>query len=151
MNITRAAQHHEVMAFISKPKPIKVKKTDRKKLIKRLDSIVREIVLLRDGRCVICGKLDNLQCGHLITRGKHSVRWDLKNCHVQCSGCNLKHEFYPEIYTQWFLNKYGLVEYEALCRRSEGSKYSISQLEDIEFELTELRKVLAEKSVQESQ
>lgn len=141
MNITRAAQHHQVMAVISKPKPKRRKTTERKKLIKQLDDLTREIVLLRDGRCVTCGKVDNLQCGHLITRARYGVRWDLKNCNVQCAGCNLRHEFHPEIYTRWFLLKHGQTEYESLCHRSETQgKYSIAELEEILFQLTELQK-----------
>lgn len=143
MNTLRAAQHHVVMSVISKPKPKRRKTTERKRLIKRLDDITREIVLLRDGRCVTCGKTDSLQCGHLITRARYGVRWDLLNCAVQCAGCNLRHEFNPEIYTNWFLRKYGLNEYQSLCHRSETQgKYSIGELEGILFDLTEVQKGL---------
>lgn len=146
MNITRATDHHNLTSFISKPKPVK-QKSQRKRLIKRLDDLTREIVLVRDQRCVTCGKIENLQCGHLITRAKYGVRWDLKNCNVQCQGCNFRHEYNPEIYTRWFLNKYGLEEYQSLCQRSENGKYSIDDLEEILFQLTEVQKDLEEMKV----
>jgi 5-methylcytosine-specific restriction endonuclease McrA len=130
--IKRAAEHHEVMAVISKPKPKRRKMTERKKLVKRLDEVTREIVLKRDKFCVTCGKTENLQCGHLITRARYGVRWDLMNCNAQCSGCNLRHEYQPEIYTRWFLNHYGEKEYQSLCNRAETQgKFTIDELETI--------------------
>lgn len=151
MSVLRAAQHHQVMTVISKPKPKRRKRTERKKLIASLDKITREIVLVRDGRCVTCGKVENLQCGHLITRARYGVRWDLLNCNVQCSGCNFRHEYNPEIYTRWFLNKYGQAEYESLCNKSENGKYSISDLEDILFNLTEIQKDMVRESLEQWQ
>ena len=147
--IKRSTEHHLVMAAIHPaPKPTKQgkpkkrkKKTARQQLERQLDAVVREIVLRRDGRCVVCGKTTNLQCGHLITRTKRSVRWDLKNCNVQCAGCNFYHEHNPHPYVNWFIGRYGLAEYESLFARSETiGKYTIDQLETMLIELTEIAK-----------
>ena len=136
MNIKRAADHHKVMAIISKPKPKRRKTTERKRLIKRLDDVTREIVLRRGSSCVTCGSSTRLQCGHLITRARYGTRWDLMNCHIQCAGCNLRHEYQPEIYTRWFLNTYGEQEYQNLCNRAESrGKFTIDELETILMEL----------------
>ncbi len=149
--VKRAADRIEVMAVIRPaPKPTKAekpkrrkKKTARQQLERQLDAIVREIVLKRDGRCVVCGKVTNLQCGHLITRTKRSVRWDLKNCNVQCAGCNFYHEHNPHPYTNWFINRYGLEEYQRLFAKSEAiGKYTIDELETMLFELTEKAKAM---------
>lgn len=136
--------------ILSKPKPEKRVKTrrskfvsERKSLVKKLDDIVREIVSFRDSFCVIPGQSHTgvLQCGHLVTRARLSTRWDLYNCQRQCSSCNLKHEFYPEIYTQKFITQFGLIAYRQLVNHScVISKYTIEELETLLFELTEIRK-----------
>jgi 5-methylcytosine-specific restriction endonuclease McrA len=151
-NLHRAADHHEIMAeletmkTLGKQKPTKQAKTpkrrkttERKKLIKQLDQVVREIVFQDDPHyCVTCGKTSNLQLGHLITRSRYGTRWDLMNCHIQCSGCNYRHEFQPEIYTRYFLNRYGEQEYNNLCHRAETQgKFTIDELETKLMELTE--------------
>ena len=149
--VKRAADAHAVMADIHpKPKPTKQakakkrkKKTPRQMLERQLDAVVREIVLKRDGRCVVCGKTTNLQCGHLITRTKRGVRWDLKNCNVQCAGCNFCHEHNPHPYTHWFIQRYGLPEYENLFARSEAiGKFTLDELETMLIDLTEKAKAM---------
>lgn len=112
------------------PKPVRVlktrkrkKKTSRQLLEKQADLLVREIVLRRDGFCVVTippekGHSPVLQCGHLITRGKESVKWDLFNCNAQCSSCNLRHEHYWHYYEDWFLLEFGK---EARLRISKDS------------------------------
>ena len=136
-----------------KPKPaprIKVKKrkmkTPRQRAEIRLDALVKEIVLDRDGFCVcpppVNGHTQQRTPGHLISRGKESVKWDLLNVHEQCNGCNARHEHYPEIYTGWFVSNFGKDEYLRLVERSyKIQKMTIEDLETLEFELTEIRKV----------
>jgi len=80
---------------------IKVKrkaKTPRQKLIKALDVIVKEIVFERDEQAVplvyrdlideetglpVPMKTDVDHPGHIISRARISVRWDLRNIHRQ--------------------------------------------------------------------
>lgn len=100
----------------------KKKKESRKKIIKNLDSIFSKFIIKRDGKCVICEKTENLSAGHLISRACYAVRWDERNVFVQCRGCNLLHEFRPERFTLWFLNKYGLEQYQKLCEDSRQQK-----------------------------
>lgn len=83
----------------------------------------------RDKKCVQCGTTLNLTCGHLITRSKYSVRWTLLNCHCQCRNCNFKHEFQPEHFQLWFINKFGLKKYKDLVAQSNQIKhYSRTEL-----------------------
>ncbi len=87
--------------------------------VKKADAIIREIVMARDKRCVICGSPDNLQWSHLITRRKYSVRWDTRNSCMMCARCHFRHHRQgPEEYVLWFLRNYGQEEYEALVLRS---------------------------------
>lgn len=134
------------------PKPIRVlklkrrkKKTSRVLLEREADKITREIVLDRDGYCVCPapkkGHSSILQCGHLISRARKSVRWDLRNCNVNCASCNFIHEHHPEKYTRVFLAWYGQAEYEKLC--DEGDvvrKIPEDELEAMVSELTSIRR-----------
>ena len=119
------------------------KVSKRKKLINKLDTIVSLIVRARDGRCVTptdkCTKV--LQCSHLIKRGKLSTRFSLNNCHCQCSYHNFLHNNYPEIYTEWWLNKYGQEEYNKLVVLSQAIwKPSLDDLERLLKNLTKIYK-----------
>lgn len=99
------------------------KKSEFQKLEIEADRIIRQIVLLRDYGLCCCpepegGHSGVLQAGHLITRGKKSVRWDLWNVNVQCSSCNMLHEHYAERYTSWFILEFGSKRYMDLVERS---------------------------------
>jgi hypothetical protein len=133
---------------LSKPKPVKAikakkrkRKTNRQLLERQADSLVREIVLKRDRFCVCPapknGHTDVLQNGHLITRGRGSVKYDLRNCNAQCSGCNARHEHFAEIYTSWFIREFSVETYQTLVENSEDvKKLSVEELQILCNELT---------------
>ena len=151
-----------------KPKPTKgmktkkrKKKTTRQLLVRDLDKIIREIVMMRDNLSVplmykayteiddesgletvkVSIKTNVPQLGHIISRARLSVRWDLRNCHKQDAGDNLMHEFYPEVYITWYINTFGLQSWEKLFNESRRLwKYSIDDLETLFIELTEIQK-----------
>lgn len=70
-----------------------MRKITRKGIIRKLDKIVSQIVIARDGKCIVCGTTQSLTCGHLFSRVAYSTRWNLENCYAQCLSCNLKHEY----------------------------------------------------------
>ncbi len=80
-----------------------------KSIVKRLDAIVRKIVLARDKRCVTCGSNETPQVSHYISRSHISTRWDLRNCNLQCSKCHLKdfHGGFVSRYQNYLRLKYG--------------------------------------------
>lgn len=96
-----------------------MKLTPVKSLKKKADVLMSLYIRKRDKRCVLCGTTLKLQCGHLISRRKNSVRWDDVNCNCQCWGCNLRHNQWPEYYTNWFIKEYGQSMYEDLVDRSQ--------------------------------
>lgn len=136
----------------AKPKPIKVlrvkvkkKRSERQNLVKALDMICREIVLARDGHCVCAapskGHSDVRQCGHLVTRSKESVRWDLYNLNEQCSSCNMLHEFNPHRYVVWFMGYFGENQYLSLTARAEEvSKLQVYELRELYEQLQAIRR-----------
>ena len=69
------------------------------KLKKELDKWFSLYIRLRDAtdtglcQCFTCGKVAHyktgMQCGHFQSRKHLTTRWGLKNCQVQCVGCNM--------------------------------------------------------------
>lgn len=84
-----------------------------------LDSVYSLYIRERDGNvCLLCGSKRRLTDSHLITRQLTSVRWHELNNHCHCWGCNKRHEHHPEVYTVWFLKKYGVEKYIELYQMS---------------------------------
>lgn len=116
----------------SKPKPVKVLKVKKKlsnkpssrgKVIKIAHALMRDIVMARDGKCVVTiapanGHSKTRQAGHLINSTKGSVRFDLRNVHEQCSGCNRRHVNYPHYYEDWFVQTFGAETHHQLTQDS---------------------------------
>jgi 5-methylcytosine-specific restriction endonuclease McrA len=42
----------------------------------------------RDGKCIRCGKISNLQCSHFWSRIHSSTRFDPENCDTLCYPCH---------------------------------------------------------------
>lgn len=75
----------------------KTKKSDRQKLIVKLDTIFSLFIRLRDSdqngvcKCITCGDFKHyteMDGGHFITRENMATRWDEENDHAQCQKCN---------------------------------------------------------------
>lgn len=80
--------------FKQKPKS---KKSDRQKLIAKLDTIFSEFIRLRDSdsqgicKCITCGSFHHWRecdAGHFITRDNMATRWEEENVNAQCQKCN---------------------------------------------------------------
>lgn len=112
---------------------IKRKPSKRKKLVIALDRIFSLYIRQRDdNRCFTCGTTENPTCGHLFTRACYSTRWDERNAMCQCSGCNFRHEFNPHIFTNAYINKFGLVQYQKMyALHARSQKLGIKELEQI--------------------
>ena len=117
------------------------KKSKRKKLIEKLDTVFSQYIRLREAdngmvECFTCGKKEfwkgkGMQNGHFMSRKNLSTRWDEVNCQVQCVGCNVYR--YGEQY-KFSLNldeKYGGgTAEEMLVKSRETSKIMDVELED---------------------
>lgn len=103
-----------------KRKPRKSAASKLSTLLGLADAVFSRFIRERDQwKCVVCGSTERVQCGHLIRRGKHTVRFDETNCNAQCSRCNWKHNHFPEAYTIFFIQKYGFQAYIDLHVRAE--------------------------------
>lgn len=67
--------------------------TERKNIQYRLDTVIRDIIKLRDRVCFTCGQQRPLTVGHFIKRRHTATRWDLMNVHGQCWECNSRDDF----------------------------------------------------------
>lgn len=102
--------------YPSKPaKPLRKPLNRRKQLIKELDGIFSKYIRMSssvDGvaRCVTCGIKDSwklMDNGHFLSRGKIGVRFDERNCHVQCRKCNRIDKGNIKQYTTFMQIRYG--------------------------------------------
>lgn len=98
----------------------------KKVTIPKMDKLWSEYIRARDSyTCCTCGykgTKSEIDCGHLIKRGKKSVRFDEKNTFAQCKSCNIRHNHWPEYMTRFFIVTYGKKEYEKLIERSKEIK-----------------------------
>lgn len=121
------------MKKMSKTTIKRKKKVPLNKLIKKLDAVFSVWIRTRDNyTCVLCGSKLNPCCGHLLKRGKHSTRFDEKNCSCLCRNCNFLDELDHDLYVSWFLEKYGEKEYLELVRKGHTiKKWSRDELEEM--------------------
>lgn len=149
--------------MIGYPKPEKKKKrksksaSERSKLIKECDRLVTDILFTtRPHECVTCHirqerfhPINNsygLQCGHYITRTVFPLRWNLKNCNLQCSRCNFNHENNILPYTIYMVKTYGedtLQEFDLLVReyKQKAKTMPTTEIREIYQQLTSLKNV----------
>lgn len=101
--------------------------------MKRTDRAMSLWIRRKYGACVQCGTTERLTAGHLITRNAKSVRFDERNVFCQCASCNFLHEHRPELFTSWFLLKYGQEAYETLVADSKRiKKWTVGELLELE-------------------
>lgn len=101
--------------------------SDREKVRKRLDSLLRMHVLWRaQGRCERCGAIGGsakggkegvvvLQVAHFKSRRLEATRWHLENVCCLCKGCHFMwahHE--PDQFSAWWLERIGVDGMERL-------------------------------------
>jgi hypothetical protein len=141
--VARLGDHKRIKADRAQKLPPKINRAKlRRKLVKDADTAMSLFVRARDKQCVLCGKREGLTAGHLITRSKHSVRWDLRNVFCQCQGCNYRHEFDSHLFTLWWIRQFGAKAYERLVEDSNSIyKHSIEELTDLVNTFTELEKI----------
>ncbi len=101
------------------------------RLKRKADALFSVFIRNRDKNiCVVCGSTKNVQCGHLIKRGKMSTRYDELNCHALCAVCNYLDQYEPWHYTNWFIKKYGAPLYQELYNKSKRLK----QMKRLDYE-----------------
>lgn len=112
----------------------------RQTIEKKLDSLVKQIVILRDKSCVCCGTVKNLTLGHYYTRGAGSTKYDLENCYAQCEDCNRDHETNRTPMKDHVLRVLGVAGYQNLYQRAwKAEPIKVWELEALYEELKLVR------------
>lgn len=73
----------------------------------KADKIFSLWIRARDKKCFTCGSTDNLQNGHYIPRNCLELRYDVRNNHAQCVGCNVFKKGNYTVYSLKMMQKYG--------------------------------------------
>lgn len=102
---------------------IKRKKSERQKLVDRLDELFSIVIRTRDNfQCQkdnCTGKGKHMQCAHIFTRGKMSTRWDLDNAFTMCYYHHILWSHRKGVeFTMWCIEKLGKKKFLALQKRS---------------------------------
>jgi len=114
------------------------KKTERQKLVKKLDEIVVKIVKVRDKHlCQYCHKLvegSNAHCSHVIPRSRGMIyRWDLNNLKLLCyhHHINWWHKD-PVEAGKWFREAFPeRMAYLDALRDNPLKKYTVADLKEL--------------------
>lgn len=77
------------------------------KLKKEADRVFSLWIRKRDKKCYTCLKGKAEQCGHYISRSYLYLRYDERNCHGQCVGCNIFRNGNLTVYAIRLVNQYG--------------------------------------------
>jgi len=80
--------------LLVRKKATKKRKKEKKKnsiayLTKQADILFSKAVRLRDGKCLLTGSTENLQCSHIWGRSNKFIRWDLDNALTLTAGKHL--------------------------------------------------------------
>lgn len=92
-------------------KPKKQRKPTINALKKKLDIIFSIYIRQRDkGVCFTCGVIKpwkEQQAGHYVSRVHNSLRFDERNVHCQCVGCNIFKHGALDVYALNLQSRYG--------------------------------------------
>ncbi|WP_459186689.1 recombination protein NinG [Parabacteroides sp. APC149_11_2_Y6] len=125
-------------------------------LQKRLDSVFSEYIRLRDAndngfcKCITCGSIwrwQLIQNGHFIDRRHIKTRYDERNCHSQCSICNIRLRGNIEKYKRAIIQMYGVSVLEELdsAKRTIEKWTTSDYMEKIEYYKNEVKRLKKEK------
>lgn len=120
----------------------------RRELIRQLDDEVRRIVRARDVSCVTPSTFSKcfgpLEVSHYLRRGYQSIRWDLRNVHLQCRFHNQEHSKTGINYRIFMFMRYGNGVIDELEWTRRDPKLSDADLQNL---LADLR-VIAARAMQ---
>lgn len=118
----------------------KTKKVEKKETVSELKSRLDEIFSLyirfknaKDGvaQCYTCKKyaeIKKLQCGHYISRKHLSLRWEEKNCFVQCYECNVAKSGNYRIFLDNLIEDFG-IEYVNNLEQTKNNSLKMTSFE----------------------
>ncbi len=123
---------------------------NRRSQIIECDMLASQVVRLRDGACVVCGRREPLFCHHIYSRGCHSIRHDLRNLVAICWACHrhVAHE-HPERFRDIIIGKIGLETYLELKHLAYAAPKSKVDYEAVKKYLIDERHDLVARQAEE--
>ncbi len=120
-----------------KKKPKKIKSLG--KLKRDFDSIFSKYIRQKYSKnglvqCVTCSnwkKIKEMQAGHYVSRTYLSTRFDERNVHPQCVGCNMFKSGALDEYSLWLIGTYG----EGILEELNKKKYESKKYSRLEYEM----------------
>jgi hypothetical protein len=112
-------------------------KSERKRIIDRLDDLTREAAKVMYHDCVFCHRQATDTVHIFGKKAFPSTRWDLKNIVRACNDCHIDwgHKN-PNDFMDWAKRCLGDEEFDALSRRAHTVTHqSVSMLREIEQKL----------------
>ena len=117
-----------------------MRKPTKSGMTRKLDKIFSLLVRKR-GYCQKCNLTEDskLQCAHIHSRSRLSVRWDLMNAFCLCSGCHIfwahKH---PIEFAEFTRKQLGDYNYAQLITRANSiKKWTIPEMQNLLVVLTD--------------
>ena len=106
-----------------------MKKPSKSYLIKKLDIAFAKYIK-RIGVCQRCGKSSPLNCAHVYSRARMSVRFDADNAFCMCVGCHFWAHKNPLEYAQWVQSMLSEQAYAALILKANThKKWTIEEMQ----------------------
>jgi len=128
---------------MNKPKKLPKLKTLKNKLDKTFNLYIR----LRDKKCILSGKRNDLQCSHYYDYMQTpSLRWDERNAHAMTNKIHYKHHHGKAAdYAHWMYEKYGIEAMHQLYLDSKKPfivtrEYYIEKIEYFQNKINNLSK-----------
>ena len=110
-------------------------KKKRQNHMKQADILFSRIVRRRDGMCVRCGRTENLQCAHIISRSYRSIRCDVDNAVALCRGCHVFFTHRPLEWQEWveamWPGRWGVLRERALAYERVDWKGRVAELKRV--------------------
>lgn len=110
-----------------------------KTIIKKLDDIVREYIQKNYKYCVLCGRYENIQVGHAISRKHLGARFNLDLVRGVCINCNYYEDQNGKKLQQLIIKEIGQEKFDFLRKKAMANC-------DLEQEIINLRKQLEAKN-----
>lgn len=110
-------------------------KKKRQNHMKQADILFSKIIRRRDGVCVRCGRTENLQCAHIISRSYRSIRCDVDNAVALCRGCHVFFTHRPLEWQEWveamWPGRWGVLRERALAYERLDWKRRVAELKRV--------------------
>jgi 5-methylcytosine-specific restriction endonuclease McrA len=122
--------------MIIMPKKPKIKTVKR-----RLNRLIHEILVLRDGCCQYCGRTgDGLHASHVMNKGRwRNLEFDLINLKLLCYKCHINwwHKE-PKEPADWFIAKWPHRWKYLMEKRDDAVGFKVDELLEIEVKLKQV-------------